>query len=93
MNLIFYSTIKNKPFNDGTKMKEKLDIVIDLNQIKQTRSKRSILRFGDSIINKITKTTTDFGSKRLKKIIQNYTLYICLNIIIIKRIMMIQTTF
>jgi hypothetical protein len=49
-------------------MKEKLDIVLDLNQMKQTRSKRSILRFGDSIINKITKTTTDFGSKRLKKI-------------------------
>ena len=48
-------------------MKEKLDIKLDLNQIKQTRSKRSIIPFRDSAIDKITKTTTDFGNKRLKE--------------------------
>ena len=48
-------------------MTEKLDIKLDLNQITQTRSKRPIIPFRDSAIDKITKTTTDFGSKRLKE--------------------------
>ena len=48
-------------------MTEKLDIKLDLNQITQTRSKRPVIPFRDSAIDKITKTTTDFGSKRLKE--------------------------
>jgi|TARA_B100001964_G_scaffold188174_1_gene209424 integrase len=45
-------------------MNKKLDTKLELNDIKQTRTKRKTVPFRDSAIDKITKTTTEFGAKK-----------------------------
>ena len=48
-------------------MKEKLDVKLDTDQIKQTRSKRPTISFRDSAVDKITKTNTEFGNRQVKE--------------------------
>ena len=45
-------------------MTEKLDTTLELNEIKQTRTKRKTIPFRDSALDKINRTTTDFGPKK-----------------------------
>ena len=48
-------------------MKEKLDNTLDTKEIKQTRNKRETIPFRDSAISKLSRTNTEFGSKRFKE--------------------------
>jgi len=48
-------------------MTEKLDTELDNNEIKQTRLQRPSIPFRDSAIDKIAKTNTEFGNRKLKE--------------------------
>jgi len=45
-------------------MNKKLDIKLELNEINQTRTKRPIIPFKDNAISKITRSNTNFGTKK-----------------------------
>ena len=45
-------------------MNKKLDIKLELNKINQTRTKRPIIPFKDNAISKITRSHTNFGTKK-----------------------------
>jgi len=45
-------------------MNEKLDIKLELGEIKQTRTKRKTIPFRDSAISKLTRSNTEFGNKK-----------------------------
>ena len=47
------------------KLDAKLDAKLDKNKITQTRSKRPTISFRDSAVDKITKTNTEFGNRKL----------------------------
>ena len=46
---------------------KKLDIKLDNNEIKQTRSPRSTIPFRDSSVDRITRTNTEFGNRKFKE--------------------------
>lgn len=46
-------------------MKEKLDTKLEQVEIKQTRTKRPTIPFRDSAIDKLKKTNTTFGNRKL----------------------------
>ena len=45
-------------------MNTKLDTTLELDQIKQTRTKREKISFRDSAISKLTRSNTEFGNKK-----------------------------
>ena len=46
-------------------MTEKLDTKLETDEIKQTRTKRPTIPFRDSAIDKLKKTNTTFGNRKL----------------------------